>query len=66
MTRKIAMAAAAIAAGRQDRLYLGNLAARRDWGYAPEYVDAMWLMLQQDRRTTSWSRPGHTTQSRTS
>lgn len=49
VTRKIAMAAAAIAEGRQERLYMGNLAARRDWGYAPEYVEAMWLMLQQDR-----------------
>ena len=48
VTRKIAMAAAAIAEGRQEHLYLGNLEARRDWGYAPEYVDAMWLMLQQD------------------
>jgi len=47
VTRKAAMAAAAIAEGRQERLYLGNLAARRDWGYAPEYVEAMWLMLQQ-------------------
>jgi GDPmannose 4,6-dehydratase len=47
VTRKIAMAAAAIAAGRQEHLYLGNLEARRDWGYAPEYVEAMWLMLQQ-------------------
>jgi GDPmannose 4,6-dehydratase len=49
VTRKVAMAAAAIAAGRQQNLYLGNLSARRDWGYAPEYVEAMWLMLQQDR-----------------
>jgi GDPmannose 4,6-dehydratase len=48
VTRKIAMAAAAIAEGRQERLFLGNLSARRDWGYAPEYVDAMWRMLQQD------------------
>jgi GDPmannose 4,6-dehydratase len=47
VTRKIAMAAAAIAEGRQQDLYLGNLKARRDWGYAPEYVEAMWLMLQQ-------------------
>jgi GDPmannose 4,6-dehydratase len=47
-TRKIARAVARIKAGLQDRLYLGNLAARRDWGYAPEYVDAMWRMLQQD------------------
>src|SRR5262249_45385456 len=36
-------------AGRQKKLYLGNLDALRDWGYAPEYVEAMWLMLQQDR-----------------
>ena len=48
VTRKIAMAAAAIAAGRQEHLYLGNVAARRDWGYAPEYVEAMWRMLQQE------------------
>ena len=45
---KIAHAAAAIAAGRQEQLVLGDLAARRDWGYAPDYVHAMWLMLQQD------------------
>lgn len=49
VTRKIAAAAAAISHGTQDRLYLGNLAARRDWGYAPEYVRAIWLMLQHDR-----------------
>jgi GDPmannose 4,6-dehydratase len=48
VTRKISMAAAAIAAGRQDHLYLGNLDAVRDWGYAPEYVEAMWRMLQVD------------------
>jgi GDPmannose 4,6-dehydratase len=48
VTRKITRAVAAIKAGVQDRLYLGNLDARRDWGYAPEYVDAMWRMLQQD------------------
>ena len=41
-------AVARIKAGLQDRLYLGNLDAKRDWGYAPEYVEAMWLMLQQD------------------
>ncbi len=46
VTRKIAAAAARIAAGKQDALYLGNLDAVRDWGYAPEYVHAMWLMLQ--------------------
>ncbi|MBX6362400.1 MAG: GDP-mannose 4,6-dehydratase [Gemmatimonadetes bacterium] len=48
VTRKITRAVAAIVAGRQDRLYLGNLDARRDWGYAPEYVEAMWRILQQD------------------
>jgi GDPmannose 4,6-dehydratase len=51
VTRKIAMAAVAIAAGRQKELYLGNLDAIRDWGYAPEYVDAMWRMLQVDEPT---------------
>ena len=49
VTRKIARAAARIAAGRQDDIYLGNLDAKRDWGYAKEYVEAMWLMLQQDQ-----------------
>lgn len=49
VTRKIAIAAARIAAGLQDELQLGNLNAMRDWGYAPEYVEAMWLMLQQDQ-----------------
>ncbi|MDB1087822.1 GDP-mannose 4,6-dehydratase [Streptomyces sp. ACA25] len=49
VTRKITRAVARIKAGLQDRLYLGNLDAVRDWGYAPEYVEAMWLMLQQDR-----------------
>jgi GDPmannose 4,6-dehydratase len=48
VTRKITRSVAAIKAGLQDKLYLGNLDARRDWGYAPEYVEAMWLMLQQD------------------
>jgi GDPmannose 4,6-dehydratase len=48
VTRKITRAVAAIKAGLQDKLYLGNLDARRDWGYAPEYVEAMWLMLQED------------------
>ena len=47
VTRKITAAAARIKAGQQQHLYLGNLDARRDWGYAPEYVYAMWLMLQQ-------------------
>ncbi|MEW6192557.1 MAG: GDP-mannose 4,6-dehydratase [Bacillota bacterium] len=48
VTRKITRALANILAGRQKKLYLGNLEARRDWGYAPQYVEAMWLMLQQD------------------
>jgi len=48
VTRKITRAVAHIAAGLQDKLYLGNLDAKRDWGYAKEFVDAMWLMLQQD------------------
>ncbi|MEU0818096.1 GDP-mannose 4,6-dehydratase [Streptomyces mirabilis] len=48
VTRKVATAAARIKAGLQDVLYLGNLDARRDWGYAAEYVEAMWLMLQQE------------------
>jgi GDPmannose 4,6-dehydratase len=47
VTRKITMAVARIAAGLQQHLYLGNLDAVRDWGYAKEYVEAMWLMLQQ-------------------
>jgi GDPmannose 4,6-dehydratase len=49
VTRKITRAAAAIALGRQDKLYLGNLSAQRDWGHAREYVRGMWLMLQQDQ-----------------
>lgn len=49
VTRKITRAATRIKLGLQDKLYLGNLEAKRDWGYAPEYVDAMWLMLQQDQ-----------------
>lgn len=48
VTRKITRAAARIKEGLQDRLVLGNMDAKRDWGYAPEYVDAMWRMLQQD------------------
>lgn len=47
VTRKITMALANILAGRQKKLYLGNLNAKRDWGFAPEYVEMMWLMLQQ-------------------
>ncbi len=48
VTRKITRAIARIKAGMQDKLYLGNLDAKRDWGYAKEYVEAMWLILQQD------------------
>jgi len=48
VSRKITRAVANIAVGRQKKLYLGNLDARRDWGYAKEYVEAMWLMLQQE------------------
>jgi len=51
VTHKITRAAARIKAGLQSDLYLGNLDARRDWGYAPEYVVAMWQMLQQDEPT---------------
>ena len=47
VTRKISLAAARIARGLQDKLYLGNLDARRDWGYARDYVECMWLILQQ-------------------
>ena len=49
VTRKITMAAAAIALGKQDCLYLGNLNAQRDWGHAKDYVDAMWRILQQPK-----------------
>jgi GDPmannose 4,6-dehydratase len=49
VSRKITKAAARIKLGLQDKLFLGNLAARRDWGYAPDYVEAMWLMLQQSK-----------------
>ncbi len=48
VTRKVTRAAAAIKLGLRDKLFLGNLDAKRDWGYAPEFVEAMWLMLQQD------------------
>ncbi|HFK5553751.1 GDP-mannose 4,6-dehydratase [Elizabethkingia anophelis] len=49
VTRKITMAVAAIALGKQDCLYLGNLNAQRDWGHAKDYVEAMWRILQQDK-----------------
>jgi GDPmannose 4,6-dehydratase len=49
VTRKITRAVASIKAGRQKDIFLGNLEAKRDWGYAPEYVEAMWIMLQQEK-----------------
>jgi GDPmannose 4,6-dehydratase len=49
VTRKITRAATRIKEGLQDKLYLGNLDAKRDWGFAGDYVEAMWLMLQQDK-----------------
>lgn len=49
VTRKITLAACRIAQGYQDKLYLGNLDARRDWGYARDYIECMWLILQQDQ-----------------
>jgi len=49
VSRKITKAAARIKLGRQDKLFLGNLDAKRDWGYAKDYVEAMWMMLQQDK-----------------
>ena len=49
VTRKITLAAARIAQGKQDKLYLGNLSSLRDWGYARDYVECMWLILQHDK-----------------
>lgn len=48
VTRKVSRAVARICLGKEDKVFLGNLEARRDWGYAPEYVEAMWLMMQQE------------------
>ena len=48
VTRKITIAACKIAKGIQEKLYLGNLSAKRDWGYAKDYVECMWLMMQYD------------------
>ena len=61
VTRKITRGAAAIACGRQDVLYLGNLNARRDWGHAREYVEGMWLMVQQDEADDYVLATGETT-----
>ena len=49
VTRKITLAAARIKQGKQDKLYLGNLSSLRDWGYAKDYVECMWLILQNDK-----------------
>lgn len=49
VTRKVTRALASILSGKQEKLYIGNLNARRDWGFAPEYVEAMWLILQHDK-----------------
>jgi GDPmannose 4,6-dehydratase len=60
VTRKITRAVAHIKAGLQDKLFLGNLEAKRDWGYAKEYVEAMWLMLKQERPDDSVLATGET------
>ncbi|MDO7844118.1 GDP-mannose 4,6-dehydratase [Sphingomonas immobilis] len=65
VTRKITRAAAAIRLGRQEKLWLGNLDAKRDWGHAREYVRGMWLMLQQDEPDDYVLATGATTQVRT-
>ena len=64
VTRKITRAVAAIKLGRQERLYLGNLSAKRDWGHAREYVRGMWLMLQQDEPEDFVLATGETTEVR--
>lgn len=65
VTRKITRAAAAIKLGKQDRLFLGNLDAQRDWGHAREYVRGMWLMLQQEEPDDYVLATGETTRVRT-
>ncbi|AXJ97454.1 MULTISPECIES: GDP-mannose 4,6-dehydratase [unclassified Sphingomonas] len=65
VTRKITRAAAAISLNRQDKLFLGNLDAKRDWGHAREYVRGMWLMLQQDKADDYVLATGETTPVRT-
>ena len=64
VTRKITRAAAAIALGRQEKLYLGNLDAKRDWGHAREYVRGMWMMMQQDEPDDYVLATGETTEVR--
>jgi GDPmannose 4,6-dehydratase len=66
VTRKISDAVARIKLGMQERLALGNLEAKRDWGYAPDYVEAMWRMLQAEARTTTSSPPTRATACRNS
>jgi GDPmannose 4,6-dehydratase len=65
VTRKITRAVAAIKLGRQEKLYLGNLDAQRDWGHAREYVEGMWLMMQQDEPDDFVLATGETTRVRT-
>jgi GDPmannose 4,6-dehydratase len=65
VTRKITRAAAAIKLGRQEKLYLGNLDAQRDWGHAREYVEGMWLMMQQEIADDYVLATGETTRVRT-
>lgn len=65
VTKKITMAAAAIKMGKQEVLYMGNLDAQRDWGYAKEYVEGMWMMLQQDKPDDYVLATGKTTKVRT-
>lgn len=65
VTRKITRAAAAISLGRQEKLWLGNLDAKRDWGHAREYVRGMWLMMQQDEPDDYVLATGETTEVRT-
>lgn len=60
VTQKIVAGACRIAAGKQNSLHLGNLSIQRDWGWAPEYVKAMWLMLQQDKPDDFVIATGHT------
>ena len=64
VTRKITRAAAAIRLGKQDKLYVGNIDAKRDWGHAREYVRGMWLMLQQDQPDDYVLATGETTEVR--
>src|SRR6201982_3005947 len=61
VTRKITRAVAAITLGLQDKLYLGNLDAKRDWGHAREYVRGMWLLLQQEEADDYVLAPGEAT-----